>query len=48
MLAEILTIGDELTRGEIVDTNSAWLAGRLWELDVTVRWMTGSTRTRWR
>lgn len=40
MLAEILTIGDELTRGEIVDTNSAWLAGRLWELDVTVRWMT--------
>lgn len=38
--AEIVTIGDELTRGEIVDTNSAWLAARLWELDVAVRWMT--------
>jgi nicotinamide-nucleotide amidase len=40
MFAEILTIGDELTRGEIVDTNSSWLAARLWDLDVTVRWMT--------
>ncbi|HVK75682.1 MAG TPA: competence/damage-inducible protein A [Kofleriaceae bacterium] len=40
MHAEILTIGDELTRGEIVDTNSAWLAAQLWDLDVTVRWMT--------
>ncbi len=40
MFAEILTIGDELTRGEIVDSNSAWLAARLWDLDVTVRWMT--------
>lgn len=40
MFAEILTIGDELTRGEIVDTNSAWLAAQLWELDVTVRWKT--------
>ncbi|MCA9674845.1 MAG: CinA family nicotinamide mononucleotide deamidase-related protein, partial [Myxococcales bacterium] len=40
MFAEILTIGDELTRGEIVDSNSSWLAGQLWDLDVTVRWMT--------
>ena len=40
MFAEILTIGDELTRGEIVDTNAAWLAGQLWDQDVTVRWMT--------
>jgi len=40
MFAEILTIGDELTRGEIVDTNSSWLAATLWDLDVTVRWMT--------
>ncbi len=40
MHAEILTIGDELTRGEIVDTNSSWLAAQLWDLDVTVRWMT--------
>jgi nicotinamide-nucleotide amidase len=38
--AEILTIGDELCRGEIIDTNSSWLAEKLWELDVTVGWMT--------
>ena len=29
---EVLTIGDELLRGELVDSNSAWLAGRLGEL----------------
>jgi nicotinamide-nucleotide amidase len=40
VLAEIVTIGDELTRGEIVDTNSSWLAARLWDLGVEVRWMT--------
>lgn len=40
VFAEILTIGDELTRGEIVDTNSAWLAAQLWDLDVAVRWKT--------
>ncbi len=40
MLAEILTIGDELCRGEIVDTNSSWMAGELWDLGVTVGWMT--------
>jgi nicotinamide-nucleotide amidase len=40
MRAEILTIGDELCRGEIVDTNSAYLAQRLWDLDITTRWMT--------
>ncbi len=40
MLAEILTIGDELCRGEIVDTNSSWLAAELWDLGVTVAWMT--------
>lgn len=40
MRAEILTIGDELCRGEIVDTNSAHLAQRLWDLDITTRWMT--------
>jgi nicotinamide-nucleotide amidase len=38
--AEILTIGDELCRGEIVDTNSSWIAARLWEMGVTVTWMT--------
>lgn len=38
--AEILTIGDELCRGAVVDTNSTWLAGELWALDVSVAWMT--------
>jgi len=40
MRAEILTIGDELCRGEIVDTNSSYLAARLWDLSITTRWMT--------
>src|SRR6185312_13264805 len=40
MRAEILTIGDELCRGEIVDTNSSDLAARLWDLAITTRWMT--------
>ncbi|MCW5805221.1 MAG: CinA family nicotinamide mononucleotide deamidase-related protein [Deltaproteobacteria bacterium] len=40
MRAEILTIGDELCRGEIVDTNSSYLAARLWDLGITTRWMT--------
>ena len=40
MLAEIVTIGDELCRGEIVDTNSSWLAERLWELDISAAWLT--------
>ncbi len=34
MRAEILTIGDELLRGEIVDTNKAFLADRLLGLDI--------------
>jgi nicotinamide-nucleotide amidase len=40
MFVEVVTIGDELCRGEIVDTNSSWLAERLWEQELTVRWMT--------
>lgn len=40
MRAEILTIGDELCRGEIVNTNSSYLAARLWDLDITTEWMT--------
>jgi nicotinamide-nucleotide amidase len=40
MRAEILTIGDELCRGEIIDTNSSHLAGVLWDLSITTRWMT--------
>jgi nicotinamide-nucleotide amidase len=41
--AEILTIGDELCRGEIVDTNAAWLAERLTEVGLHVRWKSSTT-----
>src|SRR5579883_2445125 len=41
--AEILTVGDELTRGEIVDTNAAWLAERLTLLGLHVRWHSSTT-----
>ncbi len=34
---EILATGDELLTGQIVDTNSAWLMDRLWDLGVMVR-----------
>ncbi len=37
MLAEVVAIGDELTSGERVDTNSAWLSKRLVELGISVR-----------
>ncbi len=40
MKAQIITIGDEICRGEITDTNSAWLAGNLWDHNVTVARMT--------
>ena len=36
MIAEIVSVGTELTTGSVVDTNSAWLSGRLAELGVTV------------
>lgn len=34
--AEIITIGDELLIGQVVDTNSAWMAQRLNERDIVV------------
>ncbi|HEY3352853.1 MAG TPA: CinA family nicotinamide mononucleotide deamidase-related protein [Polyangia bacterium] len=37
---EILTIGDEILGGQIVNTNASWLAGRLTALGFPVRWMT--------
>lgn len=40
MIAEILTIGDELLRGEIVDSNKAFLAERLLRLEVETRFQT--------
>lgn len=41
--AEVVTIGDELNRGEIVDTNSSWLAERLTALGAYVRWRSSVT-----
>ncbi len=37
MKADIITIGDEILIGQIVDTNSAWIAARLGEIGVSVR-----------
>lgn len=37
MTAEILTIGDEVLRGEIVDSNKSFLADRLLSLDIETR-----------
>ena len=34
MRAEIITIGDELLIGQVVDTNSAWMAERLNECGI--------------
>jgi nicotinamide-nucleotide amidase len=36
--AEILTIGDELLRGEIIDSNKSFLSQRLLTLDIETRW----------
>ena len=37
MLAEVVSIGDELTSGQRLDTNSQWLSLQLGDLGVTVR-----------
>jgi nicotinamide-nucleotide amidase len=37
MIVEILSTGDELLTGQLVDTNSTWLMDRLWDLGVMVR-----------
>lgn len=39
MRAELVSIGTELLLGQIVDTNSAWLSGRLAALGVDCHWM---------
>lgn len=36
MKAEIITIGDELLIGQVIDTNSAWMAQRLNEIGIDV------------
>jgi competence/damage-inducible protein CinA-like protein len=43
LTVEVLTIGDELNRGEIIDTNSSWLAERLTALGAHVRWRSSVT-----
>jgi len=40
MLAEIITIGDEILIGQIVDTNSAWMANQLNLIGVSVKQIT--------
>jgi nicotinamide-nucleotide amidase len=37
VIIEILSTGDELLTGQVVDTNSAWLMDRFWDLGVMVR-----------
>ena len=34
---ELLSTGDELLTGQVVDTNSTWLMDRLWDLGILVR-----------
>ena len=43
MKTEILTIGDELLRGEIVDNNKSFLSERLLSLDIETRHHTSAT-----
>lgn len=40
MLAEIITIGDEILIGQIVDTNSAWMAQKLNDAGIRVKQIT--------
>ena len=40
MLAEIITIGDEILIGQIVDTNSAWMAKELNKIGLAVKQIT--------
>lgn len=40
MLAEIITIGDEILIGQVIDTNSAWMGQKLNEIGVAVKQIT--------
>lgn len=40
ILAEIITIGDELLIGQVIDTNSAWMGQRLNEIGIKVKQIT--------
>jgi len=46
MTAEIITIGDELLIGQVVDTNSAWMAEKLNETGIPVRQITSISDNR--
>jgi nicotinamide-nucleotide amidase len=46
MLAEIITIGDEILIGQIVDTNSAWLGQELSALGIQVKQITSCSDNR--
>ncbi len=46
MKAEIITIGDELLIGQVVDTNSAWLAEQLTMIGIQVRQITSISDSR--
>ncbi len=37
LVVELLSTGDELLTGQVVDTNSTWLMDRLWDLGIMVR-----------
>jgi len=45
MLAEIITIGDEILIGQIVDTNSAWIAKEFNTLGIKIRQITSVSDT---
>ncbi|POY35965.1 competence/damage-inducible protein A [Solitalea longa] len=40
MLAEIITIGDEILIGQVVDTNSAWMGQKLNDIGISVKQIT--------
>ncbi|HVX60382.1 MAG TPA: competence/damage-inducible protein A, partial [Pirellulales bacterium] len=40
MIAEVISIGDELTSGQRLDTNSQWLSQRLGEIGIPVMYHT--------
>ena len=40
ILAEIITIGDEILIGQVVDTNSAWIAGKLNDAGIRIKQIT--------
>jgi len=46
MKAEIITIGDEILLGQIVDTNSAWIGQQLAAINISVKQITTISDTR--